>query len=97
MGSNTTIPCPICKGTKRNPDPSFGPVCIACRGSGELARTSACTIPAPRVQWDNDEVERLIELRGSGKTWKEVARELGRTIDSAKKRYRRWRLSALLG
>jgi DNA-binding NarL/FixJ family response regulator len=44
-------------------------------------------LPPRRRQWSTDEERKLIALRAEGKSWNEIARELGRTQLSVEVRH----------
>lgn len=52
-------------------------------------KTAVLFVPNRYRPWSKERTEKLFELKESGKTWKEIAAELGTTQNSVRKRWQR--------
>lgn len=57
------------------------------KGSVRVILSLAGRTPTKKWLWSEDEVRRLVALRRAGKSFKEIANDLGRSHDGVKQRY----------
>ena len=87
-GVNTCVPSGTVRGVKRKAavKPKFKAKIVNVK---TRTKTAVLFVPNRYRPWSKDRTEKLFELKESGKTWKEIAAELGTTQDAVRKRWKR--------